>query len=287
MISRVVVLGGTGFLGRVAGSYARAAGLGVDLLGSKQVDLSKEGSLDAFHDRIDERTALLMAAAISRDAADDDASLGLNLLMAQQVARFIRERPPALLIYLSSVSVYGRSSSNLAITEETPVDLDSPYARAKHGGEEILRDCGVPTTLLRVCQVYGPSDTHHTYGPARFLDGIRKGRRVSLFGGGEELRDFLFEADFGRMIVRVVESKATGTFNLATGKSLRFAELVEQLKKVVPLPFEVIRVPRKVPLVHQGFEIAKLRERFPGMTFTPLDEGLRETWAGRGVQGKS
>jgi nucleoside-diphosphate-sugar epimerase len=282
VIRRVVILGGTGFLGQVAGRHSRAAGLEVELLGSKQVDLTREGSLDSV--RVDDRTAILLAAALTRDVADDDASLQANLAMARHVAQFARNRRPGLLVYLSSVSVYGRSRSNPATTEETPPDLDSGYARAKHGGEELLLQAGVPLSILRVCQVYGPTDTHVTYGPARFLDGIRRERKLRLFGEGEEQRDFLFEEDFGKLVLGTIQDLRSGVLNLATGTSRTFADAAAALQKIVPFPFEVVRVPRKVPLVHQGFDIARLRGFFPGFSFTPLERGLRESWERGGVR---
>jgi nucleoside-diphosphate-sugar epimerase len=285
-LSRLIVLGGTGFLGRVIGRHARAAGLEAELLGSRDADLSREGSLEAIRDRVDVHTALILASAVTRDVADDVASLNLNLEMARNVARFAARRPPCLLVYLSSVSVYGRSTSNLAITERTPVDLDSRYAKAKHGGEEILAGCGAALMVLRVCQVYGPTDTHVTYGPSRFIDGIRREGRLVLFGEGEERRDFLYEEDFGRLVVGMLRKRCAGTFNLATGQSRTFMELADALRRIVPTPFEVLRAPRKVAKVDQGFDIAALKDLFPGLSFTPLEQGLGETWEGGALRGK-
>ncbi len=284
MISRVVILGGTGYLGRVIGRHAEAAGLEVDSWGSKQGDLCKPETLASL--RADDHTAVVLAAAITRDVRDDDASMQLNLDMARNVAAFAQRRKPGHLVYLSSVSVYGRSKTDLGITEQTPVDLDSRYAKAKHGGEEILAESGVPLTVLRGCQVYGPTDTHVTYGPSRFIDGIRREGKLSLFGEGDERRDFLFEDDFGAVVQRLTSARATGTYNLATGQSRSFMDLAEALKRIVPSPFELVKAPRKVAKVDQGFKIDLLRSRLPGLRFTPLEEGLRKSWEGGSVRGK-
>ena len=278
MISRLVILGGSGFLGGVARRHAEAAGLRTHAYGSKDVDLLKESSLEAIRDKVDGETGILVASAVTPDVADDAAALSANLEMARNAARFFARRRPGLVLYLSSVSVYGRSSTNLAITEETPVDLDSNYARAKFEGEEIFRHAGLPLAVLRVCQVYGRADTHGSYGPTRFIRGILRERKVTLFGEGEDRRDHLFGEDAGRFIVRAVRERAEGVFNLATGTSHSFAEVLACLRRIAPAGFDVTRTPRSVPLVHQGFDIARLKARFPEESFTPLETGLRETW---------
>jgi len=87
--------------------------------------------------------------------------------------------------------------------------------------------------------------------------------------------------DVAVITVDLAASNATGLFNIASGESRTFGSIVEQLQKVAPVEFEVVKLPKSGGASRRDFDIGRLREALPGLTLTPFEEGLRQTVAAR------
>jgi len=66
-------------------------------------------------------------------------------------------------------------------------------------------------------------------------------------------------------------------FNVATGQSRSFADVVKAIRDLVPYDVEVTSLPRKSAITHRRFDIARLSRALPGFQFTAPREGLRAT----------
>lgn len=281
--TRVIILGHTGFIGKALHTYL-GKNTTSEIYGysSSSINLIYRDSLNVLGNIIDEQTALVLTAAITRDRADTLDAFYSNITMVTNVARFLKSHRINKCIYLSSGSVYGNALDDLNINENTPVSPDSFYAIAKYTGERILQNvagsAGFPLLILRPCQVYGPGDTHTTYGPGDFIHSILQNRTLRLYSNGEELRDHLYIGDLVRLIHHFIFGNFSGIYNLATGQSHSFQELVECLRKVIPYNFSVSHSPRIQPLVNHKFDTTKLSQAMPNFRFTELEKGLRETY---------
>ena len=78
---------------------------------------------------------------------------------------------------------------------------------------------GTPLAVLRPTLIFGPGDTHNSYGANRFMRAAAADRRVPLFGQGEEQRDHVFVDDVVRIVQLVLERRSSGTLNLVTGRN--------------------------------------------------------------------
>ena len=279
---RIVILGHTGFIGNALLRTFEKEGKEVHGFSSATLDLRIPDSLQKIENLIDEQTVLIVASAVTREKGDTFEVFNANSLMIANVARFLESHQVKKCVYFSSIAVYGDPETNLAINESTGVRPDSYYALAKYAGEFILTEAskraGFPLVILRASRVYGPGDTHNTYGPMKFIRNILDEGKVYLFGEGEELRDHLYIDDLVRLTDRLMSGAATGTFNLVTGKSQSFRELTSLLDRISTRPFNVINVERKKPFIHQEFDIRKFLQAAPGFTFTDIRRGLQETF---------
>ena len=118
-----------------------------------------------------------------------------------------------------------------------------------------------------------------SYGPDQFIDTLSKENKLSLFGNGEEKRDYLFIQDLIGIIKHLAFSEAAGTLNLASGKSYSFKEIMSLLQKITNRDFNETLVDRKNVMIHQGFIIDKLTSACPDVSFTDLEKGLQRTWS--------
>lgn len=275
---RVLLLGHTGFLGRTIERVFQRAGVQVRGYGSAELDLRRPEMLKALDDQIDAETVLILASALTPDKGATLETLQDNFLMYVNVGRYLENRAPGACVYISSDAVYPFRVN--PVTEDTAIEPANLYALGKYAGERILARQsemkGWPFLNLRPTALYGPGDSHGSYGPNSFMRSLLKDKTVRLFGQGEEQRDHLHVEDAARLVYQLVAVKASGTYNLATGHSNSFSEVVEALRRVASEPFEVIFAPRKAPVTHRHFDVSKLFLAVPGFRFQSLEEGLAD-----------
>ena len=273
---RVLLLGRTGFLGKAIHRAFHDDGILVRGYGSAELDLRRFEMLKALDGQIDADTVLIVASALTPDKGATLEVLQDNLLMSLNVGRYLETHAVGLCVYISSDAVYPFRGN--PVTETTAVEPANLYALAKYCGERILarqaEARGLSLLNVRLTALYGPGDPHGSYGPNSFMRSLVKENTVRLFGKGEEQRDHLHVDDAARLVRRLVAAKASGTYNLATGHSRSFSDVVEVLRQVVPVSFEMASVPGKGPVTHRHFDVTKLFLQVPGFRFMSLEQGL-------------
>jgi UDP-glucose 4-epimerase len=277
----VTVLGHTGFIGRYL--MSRYAGLGADVSGfsSATLDLRDADAFGALDAATGPRTTLFVASTITPDRGTTRDALASNFAMMLNLARYLEGHPVHKCVYLSSDAVYPMTAE--PVTESSAVEPANFYALAKYAGERVLQSvadsCGFPLLIVRPTGIYGPGDTHNSYGPNRFIRGVVGDGSVRLFGAGEETRDHLYIDDLIEILVALAASDLAGVFNAATGHSRTFASIVESLRKMAGRPIEQVNLPRQGAITHRQFNISRLADALPGLAFTPFEEGLRKSLA--------
>lgn len=290
--NKVIILSNTGFIGKAIYTYlCHNTTSEVHGYSSSSINLLYPDSLNALDDIVDEETALILTAAITRDREDTLDSFNTNVTMLTNVAHFSENHQVNKCTYISTVSVYGEPTNQLFITEETPVNPTSFYALAKYAGEVILQNvansAGFPLLILRLPGVYGPGDTHlDWYGAGGFIRSLVENKSVRLYGDGEELRDRLYIDDLARLVYHLTYGDASGIYNLATGQSHSYIEIIDYLREIIPYDFDVFHIPRTKPAVDWKFDITKLSRVLPDFCFTELREGLQETYKALAVEAK-
>jgi UDP-glucose 4-epimerase len=285
MPDRVVVLGASGFLGRAI--HAALTQAGVDVIGhsSRTLDLTRPEALAGLDSVLTPGTALVLASALTPDRGQTPATFLANTTMATNLAAYLEGRRVGSLVYLGSDAVYGFGDE--PVTEDTPVAPTGYYALGKYAAERVM-DCAarassVPLLVLRVTGVYGPGDPHASYGPNAFARSVARDRSVRIFGAGEEERDHIFVADVAAVAVGLLRTGAEGVYNVATGQSRSFADVVKAIRDLVPYDVEMASVARKSPITHRRFDVTRLEGALPDLRFTPLRDGLAATLAAFGA----
>lgn len=280
----VLLLGSTGFLGRVIHAELERGGHPVCGVGSSTLDLRRPESLEALKQLVKPDMVVIMAAAVMRERADSTEAFESHIAILARVAQLLSQVAVRKCLYMSTTSVYGDHATNEAITEETLTDPTTQYAMAKLAGELLIRQAaeisGTPTAVLRSCRFYGPGDPHvGAYGPARFIKSALEHQRIELFGNGEERRDYLFVDDVVRIVRRFAENAEIGVYNLVSGQGCSFAALAGLIQRLMPEPVRVLSRARIRPVSHQDFVPEKIRAACPDLVWTPLEEGLAVTVA--------
>jgi UDP-glucose 4-epimerase len=165
---------------------------------------------------------------------------------------------------------------------ERPV---SPYGASKKAGEVYLetmsRVHGIDYTILRYPNVYGPRQHPYTEEGqvvAIFSRLMLAGRVPTIFGDGEQERDFVFVGDIVAANLRALEVGSGGTFNIGTGRGLTVNDLYRRLKELTGYQGEVKYAPARAGEVYRiALDASRARTGLGWEPKTSLDDGLRQT----------
>lgn len=211
----------------------------------------------------------------------------VNVTGTLNVLQAARAKGVKKLVYASSSSVYGESEELPKHEEMAPKPI-SPYAVSKLAGEYYCQSFwflyGLETVILRYFNVFGPyQDPTSEYSGviARFITALADGKPLTIYGDGEQSRDFTFVDDVidATILAAASSPDCSGeVFNVARGERANLNELVNVLAKVFGEKPEVIPTePRAGDVRHSQARVSKMEERLFFKPRISLEEGLRRT----------
>ena len=278
--NRVVILGGSGFIGRSLAADLEREGIDTLKISSAQIDLCAPSASQTLAETVRAHDTLVIASAVTPDKGRDVRAQMKNLTMGLALFDFLEKNPCEHVIYLSSDAVYDDAAS--FVNESTPPSPGSFYGITHFGRERMLSDAlkksNAPYLVLRPSIIYGSEDTHNSYGPNRFFRAAAASGKITLFGGGEETRDHVYIQDVCRLIRECLLRKSRGVLNLATGRSVSFWDVAQKIRVLFGDGITVETTPRANPITHRHYDITACLRSLPDFCYTSLDEGLTETF---------
>jgi len=280
-LSRVLILGATGFLGRVlCDRFAqRRTDMEILGLGSQDLDLLAASSPEKLAAMTPPGTLVVVLSGIKRQCGDSLKTFEENMGIAANICRAFELSPPARAVFVSSAAVYGEDTHDMELNESSPVRPGSYYGIAKLSSEMLLERCSkgrFPLLTLRPPLIYGPGDASRGYGPSGFAHAAALGEGIELWGDGSELRSFLFLDDFADLACTLALGPARGVVNLAASPSHTFAQVLDILAAAKPSP-KISSRERSREKTDVGFDLARLKSLAPDLCFTELREGVLKT----------
>lgn len=191
-------------------------------------------------------------------------------------------------VYAASASAYGIPAGEVQ-DENTPVCPLSPYAAAKLAGElycqAFAASYGLETVRLRFFNIFGPrqrADSPYSGVIAIFAAALSEGRVPSIFGDGQQTRDFTYVSDVVQALLLASERPgAVGeVFNVGTGRPTSLLDLVAALNRqlgtaVTPRFAEA----RAGDIRHSRADISKGRRLLGYEPAVSFEDGLAQTLA--------
>lgn len=220
--------------------------------------------------------------SVSRSVDDPRASHERNVRGTLEVLEAAR-RCDARVVLASSAAIYGDPES-VPIPETHQTDPASPYGLDKLVLDEYARlyhDLyGLETVPLRYFNVYGPGQPANDYSGviSIFLDRARDDEQITIFGDGEQTRDFVHVNDVVRANVLAAASDIAGeAYNVGTGRQVTIADLADMIVRHTESNAEIVHgEPRDGDIRQSCADISKIRDELGYEPTVPLEEGIRD-----------
>jgi len=216
----------------------------------------------------------------------DDAQV--NILGTLHLLEAVRSSHAWVIFTSTGGAIYGEAP-NLPIGETYAPLPESPYGIAKLAGELYLRHFhqahGVPYTVLRLANVYGPRQNPHGEAGvvAIFTHRLLSGQPAYIYGDGEQTRDFVYVGDVVGALVEVLKfpQRTQGqVFNVGTGRQTSVNELWAHLARLIGTSQTPHHLPPKAgELRHNALSYQRLHEATGWKPQVSLEEGLAATVA--------
>ncbi|MGE0813621.1 MAG: NAD-dependent epimerase/dehydratase family protein [Vicinamibacterales bacterium] len=304
-MSKVLVTGGAGFIGSSIVRLARDRGHDVvvlddlssgyrenidglpgvtlvegDIRDRAAVDRAIEGADAVFH--------LAASVGNTRSIEHPLVDSGINVLGTLTVLEAARHHGVRKLVFSSSAGIFGELKT-LPIAEDHPVEPDTPYGASKLGAEKLCLAYAklypIECVCLRYFNVYGVRQRYDAYGNVIpiFAHRMLRGQPVTIFGDGEQTRDFVNVRDVAEANYRAAMSRGvSGAFNIASGTRVTINALVGLMAAASGLaPAVEHGPPRPGDVRHSLADVRLARDRIGYVPEVDLAEGLAEymPWA--------
>ena len=161
----------------------------------------------------------------------------------------------------------------------------SPYGASKLAGEGYCSafhgSYGLATVALRLSNVYGPYSYLKASAVAAFYKWILQRKPLTVFGDGNQTRDFLFTEDLVAAVLLALEKAPGGeVIQIASGRETSVNELISTIREVIPEARIETKheLPRRGEVLRNFSDISKARKVLGYSPQTDLRTGLKKTW---------
>ena len=261
-----------------------------------QIDVC-DGSLGAVVAKAAPAAVFHLAAQVSVAVSAKDPGLdarvnligSLNLLQAMAALK----DKPRVIYFSTGGGIYGDLGlEELPARESLRAQPLSPYGASKLAVESYMRVYGhlhgIDYGIVRPSNVYGPrQDPLGEAGViAIFAQAMLEGRPVTIFGDGEDVRDYIYVSDLVEGALAVYRSGRPGPYNLGTGAAVSVNQLYASLCGLIPDHGGVVHgPPRPGDIPRNWLDVAAAERDLGWRAGTSLQEGMGRTvnWFREGV----
>ena len=230
---------------------------------------------------------LAAQASVSVSAKDPMLDVNVNVngsLNLLEAARKLDGSPR--FIYLSTGgAVYGDVQiTSLPASESMTAEPLSPYGASKLAVENYLRVYShlyrINYGIVRPANVYGPRQNPHGEAGviAIFSQAMLDGRQVTIFGDGNDERDYIYVADFIDGVQTLADSNLTGPYNIGTGYGISVNQIHHQLAQLVPTDASAEYGPPRAGDIRKiWLDVSAAERDLDWRATTTFEDGLRKT----------
>lgn len=298
---KILVTGGAGFIGSHIVDHLIARGdqvVVIDNLSTGkenqvhqsaqfyQVDLTDGQKLQTIFNKEKPEVLIHQAAQTSVQISVEQPAFDAttNIIGTVNLLEACRLSGVKKVVFASSAAVYG-DPTYVPIDEAHPVQPLSGYGIGKYTAEQYLYAYknlyGLEYTVLRYANVYGIRQDPRGEGGviSIFIDKVIQGQQMTIFGDGEQTRDYVYVDDIARANLAAISAGDGEFINIGTGVKTSLNELVDLLAKIAGKKVtKQYLEERSGDIRHSSFICGKSKQVLGWEPQVPLREGLTKTY---------
>jgi len=290
---KILVTGGTGFIGSNLALSLKDEGHDVEITGSMYeqqlpefadkthylgidgISWNKIGALDAvFH----------IGAISTPQITERDQMMQANLETSKRVFEEAKVRGAHHIVYASSTAVYGNMPVPYKESDGTsPLNV---YAESKELLDEFamdfaLQNPSITVIGLRYCNVYGPRENHKGKSATMIYQFAQQMQNDNpkLFKTGEQKRDYMYVKDVVRANMLALEAKESCVVNCGSGTATSFNELVQILNQTLNLNRVPLYIENPYTATYQSHTLCDMTLAKEKLGFVPefdIQNGIKD-----------
>ncbi|MCX2897804.1 NAD-dependent epimerase/dehydratase family protein [Pseudomonas mandelii] len=298
----ILITGGAGFIGSHLTDVLLAKGYSVRIL--DDLSTGKRSNLPQDNPRVElivgdvadadvvaramvdcQAVAHLAAVASVQASVDDPVRTHQsNFVGTLNVCEAMRQANVKRVVFASSAAVYGNNGEGCAIDEDTPKAPLTPYASDKLASEYYFdfyrRQHALEPVIFRFFNIFGPrQDPSSPYSGviSIFSERAQKGLPITIFGDGEQTRDFFYVEDLVGLLVQALEAPHVedGAINVGMNQATSLTQMLGVLAEVLGEIPPVSHSPARAgDIRHSRANNDRLLKRFKLAETTPMSVGL-------------
>lgn len=249
-------------------------------------DICDEAAVDAlFADHHFDAVVHLAAQTMvpfSVDHPVEDCKINLEGVL--HVLEACRTHGTGHILFSSSAAVYG-DNLHIPLKETERLVPTSPYGITKMTTEHYLRVYhelyGMDATVFRFANVYGERQGEKGEGGvvSIFCKLLSQRQGITVFGDGNQTRDFVYAGDIAQAIIRALPLKGYHTMNVSTGQETSINDLICSFEKAVGYTVPVqYTAPRTGDILRSVLSNEALKRDLGFVPEMDLEEGIRRTY---------
>ena len=297
---RVLVTGGAGFIGSHVVDRLVAAGHTVSVVDDLSTGLAGNVNPQATLHTCDIRTPelprvvaaarpqavvhLAAQAAVPRSVEDPMFDASVNVLGTINLLDACRQVGTERVVYVSTGGAAYGDTDVLPTPEDHPTRATSPYGVSKVAAERYLECFAGLTSMteltLRLANVYGPRQRPDGEAGvvAIFARRLLAGQRCTIYGDGEQTRDYVYVADVAEAAELALGSASRGVVNISTGRETSVNALHRQVAAAIGVNGEPeYAAPRPGEVRRSVLANARARALLGWQPRSPLERGIGAT----------
>lgn len=208
----------------------------------------------------------------------------INLEGVLHVLEACRIHGTGHILFSSSAAVYG-DNLHIPLKETERLVPTSPYGITKMATEHYLRVYhelyGMDATVFRFANVYGERQGEKGEGGvvSIFCKLLSQRQGITVFGDGNQTRDFVYAGDIAQAIIRALPLKGYHTMNVSTGQETSLNDLIRSFEKAVGYTVPVqYTAPRTGDILRSVLSNEALKRDLGFVPEMDLEEGIRRTY---------
>ena len=222
---------------------------------------------------------------IDRSIQNSDVFVSTDVMGTHTLLEAIRQNPVERFVHISTSEVYGTAKS-IPMTEEHPLNPNSPYAATKVGGDRLAYSFyytyGLPIVIIRPFNNYGPNQYPEKLIPLFITNAVEE-KPLPIYGDGKNTRDWIHVSDCCEAVARALKAELSTVkgeaINIGSGKEVDVRTIASEILKKLEKPDGLIKFVKDrlghVQRLHSSVE--KARELLGFEPKIDFEEGLTQT----------